>query len=136
MCLTCFLKPVTRKTENEMVFYKVLNDLGKTSDNRQWYETPFKNFEVNLGKEYSEDGEDFSVDELYDRWTVSGGGFHLFRDYEDADNETVRLKYHPMTPFYDYVVVKAIVPKGTPYIEGRFNSCPCLIVKKVRYEKL
>ena len=134
MCLTAYLN-VVRTTTEEQTYYKIL-----AYDKREKTHTsPYMWFPIEYGKEY-EDLKKFHIDEAQGYYSgkqyyVHGGGFHLFENYQDAKRERDLLN-NRHGGRYLYVVAKAIVPAGTDYMEGYFNTYRSVAVKKVKYEKL
>lgn len=123
MCL--FLKKnvpdeETFKTaEKDLTFYKVLL-YGEDVKGDRVYFTPYRVMLVRFGKLYQDDDTQYFVTEPgtpepeYDR-RIFSGGFHLFRDYEDA------VDFGEM--FKNTCVVKAVVPEGTRYAVGDYKLC-------------
>lgn len=127
--------PVVKKTETDMEFYKVLaiKDDGK-------YYSPYMNKEAELGVLHQDPNlEDFEIAK-YQFWReVTHGGFHLFKDehYARCEADYLNQVITEGSDAKEYVVVKAIVPAGTTYIEGMYmHETGCVVVKKVKYEEI
>ena len=134
MCLITYLNETSTTTE-EQTYYKVL----AYDRHKKTHVSPYMSFPVVYGKEY-EEKKLFHVEEDYyglgaKKFLVHGGGFHLFTDYRDAARERDLLNSRHSGRF-QYVVARAIVPAGTYYKDGYFNTYRSVAVKKVRYEKL
>ena len=143
MCLRVKDPTKIKTTGKERVFYKILAVVEGKDD---FLVTPYIGQGVCLGgTNYTcQDGFDFV--ERRDWFEVTRGGFHLFKNLKDAENEARWMNDHFI--FYnghiregcvsEYRVYKAIVPKGTTYIEGTFHvfSYPSVVVKEVRYEEI
>ena len=130
MCLKTNEIPILKRTEKEETFYKVLFYYGGDS-----YRTPYRGEAVYVNVMQLEPGENFSVRVSLCGCEITEGGFHLFKRKEEAENEARWL--NRMCPTHNsYRVVKAIVPEGTPYIEGKYGTADAVIVKKVTYTKI
>ena len=68
---------------------------------------------------------------MYSCYKLDGGAFHLFKNRKDAE----RVAWDRESPISHMLVVKAIVPAGTPYMKGKYLGYASLAVNKVRYEK-
>ena len=137
MCLICDKKPVVKRTGKDRVFYKILAVVKPSLGGG--YRTPYANSYVDLNKLIVEDEtDDFHASLCYDRYEVSFGGFHLFTNKRNAFTERNWLEKNCLPSYIEtYKVFKAVVPKGTPYIEGYFElNNKSVVVKKVRYEEL
>ena len=137
MCLICDKKPVVKRTGKDRVFYKILAVMKPSLGGG--YMTPYTSDDVNLGKLIVEDEtDDFQVSWYPSGYEVSFGGFHLFTNKRNAFTERNWLEKNCLPSYIEtYKVFKAVVPKGTPYIDGywEFNK-KSVVVKKVRYEEL
>ena len=101
--------------------------------------TPYTSDDVNLGKLIVEDETDyFQVSWYPSGYEVTLGGFHLFTNKGNAFTERNWLEKHCLPSYIEtYKVFKAVVPEGTPYIEGYWEvNKKSVVVKKVRYEEL
>ena len=145
MCLTLKGVPaIPKRAEEDITCYKVLaksifiSCILQNETEEVLFFTPYLCMDVELGKEYTEDeGDDFHVKhDGTDGFEVREGGYHLFVNEEDAEKEKISLS--AIYKIQDYVVVKAIVPKGALYIEGvcGYHNLKCVVTKKVRYEKI
>jgi len=142
MCLDLLDTSKTAIAEKDMAFYKIVRcKINKFGGGIIEYYTPYRDYKIVPGVTYVERGSEFTNcgnrrDFLGRRVDfVESGGYHLFvrrADAEHCANSFINTKGH----YFDIVtlVVKAIVPKGTPYINGRFDNCPCVCTKAVRYE--
>jgi len=138
MCLFVFKNKVKiKKTLFTRTYYKILEE-GLTAEGRPYIITPYLCFNVELGKDYSIDPEK-KWDIIHDRilpnkHIVEGNCFHLYKRKHDAiaDLNT----WGRNIDSHKYFVVKAIVPKGTEYIEGEWGFTKVICVRQVRYEKL
>lgn len=67
---------------------------------------------------------------------VYGGCFHSFQKLEDAICHTDFM----IKPVFErYVIVRCVIPKGTPYYEGQFDNDMGELVygsRKIRYEEI
>jgi len=130
-------KSEIKKTDREKTYFKVLRRAYPGEGQhcvRYW--SPFYLFHVELGVEYDlTDLEPWDIQEDKSEYSsqsyVKGGCFHLFENQDDAEEE-----FGTRDPHSRYVVVKAIVPEGTEYLEGHFCKYPGVCVKKVIYEKI
>ena len=138
MCLVVdreiFRPSTTRKDE---VYYKVARTYATDYYGDELFQSPFYNMVIIPGQLYS-----IKDDKKWDiyrnilnpcEFMVNGGCYHLYEKREDAE----RLA----AGHYGWVVLKAVVPKGTKYVKGytqcgRMGSIPSLAVRKVRFEKL
>ena len=137
--------------KEDLTFYKVLNKLDDGS-----YITPFRGEKVKLNVKYKETPKTFYTNIVHivkpdsvvdiDKFfiyngikvvpAVNGGAIHLFTTKEEAE----RFIYYEDSDV-KLVVVKAIVPKGTAYIEGVFpynekEAFSSVAVKQVTYRSL
>lgn len=116
MCLTINknnIKLIT--TEQDIVCYKVLKKLP----NRDILNAPIYNFEYCFGIIYGTH-EDYFEDIVIcdDGECLVEYGFHSFVELSDA----VRFKCRLMETtqhYFDFVVVKCIIPNGTRYYQGK-----------------
>ena len=124
-----------------MTFYKVLvkrtvnTVIGEFSE----YKSPFMWEDAPLGKLLSEKEQDvFRWQLIQSRMCheLHKGGFHLFKNKDDADEWSYQKLNNEFCPFHGLVVVKAIVPKGTKYVEGKFGPYEAVAVKNVKYEEI
>jgi len=130
MCLITYDRPIPKRTEKEETYYKVLFYFGGDA-----YRTPYRGQTIYLDKMQFELGEVFSTRVVLSGYEITEGGFHLFKQKEDAEKEAELLNhYHPASR--GYRVVKAVVPKGTPYVEGFYGGTKAIIVKKVTYKRI
>ena len=141
------VRPKTAK--EDLTFYKVLE---RTSlENPNAFATPVMGSIVELGKEYTEKNPRFKHSpvlasvgymyvgntplKMYDKTKkldgvveVGKGCFHLFKNFNGA------LGLASCVPYS--VIVKAIVPAGTRYLEGKYEGEDGIVSKAVRYEKI
>lgn len=137
MCLICDKKPVVKRTGKDRVFYKILAVVKPSLGGG--YKTPYTCSYVDLGKLIVEDEtDDFHVSSYPSGYQVTLGGFHLFTNKRNAFTERNWLKKHCVPwDIETYKVFKAVVPEGTPYIDGYWeDNKKSVVVKKVRYEEL
>ena len=160
MCLECNRKPIARTTTKDTVFYKVLFEDSEGTLNTPYMDTPVK-----LGVEYSEKIMDYFPDDKsehcdykkvidnengtyrykpYNKRTlyrIGYGGHHLFRRKKDAEMEiknildSLYMKHVWLRPD-SLRVYRAIVPKDTLYVTGKYRGSECVVVKKVKYEEI
>ena len=147
MCLTVTEKK-TLVSEVDLTFYKVVYRTPKYM--KPWGETVysirsiFRGFHIDLGVTYvcPTSGFEYEAERKSaqgDLWSVERGGFHLFCNYGDASDFARRFSAKDDV----MEVIRAIIPKGTEYIEGLFavdaynyKYVPSVCTKKVRYEEL
>ena len=140
MCMAIYGTPKVKKARKDHVFYKVLWELRPGKE----YYAPFMETPTTLGKLYSDTKQD---EFFFDPWisadpskvgcSVGFGGYHLFKEKKGADACLDELENNwPGATWKKYIVVKAIVPKGTKYVEGYFNDCKSIVAKSVIYEEL
>ena len=135
--------------DRDLTFYKVLEDFG----DEYTFRTFFRGWGVILNQLYSDENEDFDFktveassyrdvrdpypfacgDYLY---KIDGGGFHLYTRKEDAERIVNDFKDRSKC-----VLVKAVIPKGTKYVEGTFDpmslyAAPSICTKRVIYKNL
>ena len=160
MCLKCKGKPIKRHTKKEKVFYKILM-YGSLWNGPGLY-TPYTYDAIMLGDLYMDRGSDFPWSEDFKMipkakvktgpgsnsytihkeksgyCSVGEGGFHLFKNLKDAQQEATRLNAESsfLGTSRDYRIYKAIVPEGTAYINGKYGGVDCVVVKKVKYERI
>ena len=135
MCLRIYKKPIVKETESEKTFYKIVTEWNDGCT------TPYMGKKLDFGVEYADgDQEKFVFDRLpFGNFCEIGyGGYHLFVTKKDAENEIENLKGWHYVPrgALNYFVAKAIVPKGTKYVEGYYGDKESVVVKKVKYEKI
>lgn len=117
-------KLVLKQAKRNKVFYKVLEQINVPySDKIYKYRTPYIEMEVYFGKWYSSDSA--TVEFCNSDMTVGSGVFHLFKNRRSAESLAESS--------YNYIVVKAIVPKGAFYA---INDHDEVITSDVKYEKL
>lgn len=117
-------KLVLKQAKRNKVFYKVLEQINIPYNYKIYkYQTPYRAMEVNLGKWYTSDSA--TVEFCNADMTVGSGVFHLFKNRKSAESLAESS--------YNYIVVKAIVPKGAFYA---INDHDEVITSDVRYEKL
>ena len=135
--------------EEEKTYYKVLLYQETDFMGNDKYVTPYYNFSVLLGTNYSipersewkvyqtahpvsYDGPGYDGPYYSYRYFVEGNCFHFFQRREDAERCARRMD--------GGIVVKAIVPKGTEYVEGYTINADGPVMaaaaKKVKYEKI
>lgn len=128
--------------DKDMTFYKVAKcRISKLGGSIIEYYTPYRDFKIRPGVTYVEGGSDFNCggkrrDFMGRRIDfIEEGGFHLFVNRIDAERCAGSF-INGRTWYFDTVtiVMKAIVPKGTPYINGRFDTHPSVCAKVVKYE--
>ena len=138
MCLTVPHTQKFKTAEEDLVFYKLLRPV--VWDGKTVWESPIQATPVKIGEEMVCEGE---VEKVVNRsamevdGTVSysveigRGVFHLYRHLTDA----VFVKHMTSCEIF-----KAIVPKGTEYIEGKHLNYGCFVnsigARKVIYQPL
>ena len=153
-----YVKPgdKVKVAEEDLTFYKVL--MTRTDEGHPAYRTFFRNVPIQFGKTYEQEDKTFTVrnDEhmrmLYQR--IDENAYHLFATYETA-LDFIRLNGFKHFDWKN-IVCKAIVPKGTRYMEGVYPTYECpsfigasqkpvrrliaehpsIVTKAVRYEML
>ena len=76
--------------------------------------TLYRNYDFNFGELNKIESPNFNTHHINpDRVLVMEGAFHLFVNKEDA--------YKVAKVVYGGAVCKAVIPKGTPYLEGVFE---------------
>ena len=140
MCLSV-KKKETLVAEEDLVLYKVakLDNFG--------YWSYYRNSKIFLGKTYTDSNEDFKFYKTnpslvgwsgFQKYFIEEGGYHLFVNLKDAtDFATIGQRLHRDA---DVVVLKAIVPKGTKCVSGKFLNfsnefVKSYVVKQVKYER-
>ena len=130
------LQSKPKYAERTMTFFKVLYKYKL--DDERGYVTPYFKMPITFGTLYEDPYQNcftlkpatsggLSSKAIYD------GAYHLFRRLSDAKLEAFGLaETEYMTP----VVVKAIVPQGTLYIDGWYSGFEGVCAKSVKYEEL
>lgn len=150
MCLYVKKDSKEKIAKKDLVFYKVVKVEESIGYNGETYTTPFRYMKIVPGVTYVEKGENFDRrhEQPYIGYSIEGGGFHLYVLEHDAqhcaDFENDYLRNKSMFQFnYTipdsnsyYTVMRAIIPKGTRYIEGFFEDKPSVCAKAIRYEKI
>ena len=130
MCLTVKDKKV-RIAENDIVCYKIVIERISPSPILATY---FMSSEIKLGKLYRKKGDKFRFYKSYeDNFFIEEGGYHVFAKLNDAvdyfsEDEVDKKKlltregtcFSPLG-YSRAKVIKAIIPKGTPYVVGEFR---------------
>ena len=137
MCLTTLGKKELI-AEEDLVFYKLL-DVSEDIFGYKYYYSYYRMSPVVLGEVYRDKYKHFGFRKRIDLgknlYEVNAGGYHLFKKFEDADRVNKRHGSNG-------IIVKAIVPKGTRYVEGIFDygnqdtEANSVVVKVVKYEKI
>lgn len=147
MCMTLYGKGIVYKTaKKDITCYKMLfkRDNGE-------YCTYYRCVPVKFGKRYEEHQDIPITNESrrtgfgYERTsTISKGVLHVFKNRKDAERVAVEDKNMMYYNRDNPVIVKAIIPKGTKYIEGTFDRWslkhgndfkPCYGTTSVIYKK-
>jgi len=164
MCQILDIDSENKTAEKDLTFYKVL--CVREADNDTVFSLPFMGDKIEVGKTYEEkDQENFSVEYIRASWCppsyytssslsfgttsdsysgglyqpcIASGGFHLFKTESDAKTFMVNM----CTMNVIFKLFRAIVPKGTHYIEGYYDvggpmtrtNVRTVCAKKVRYE--
>ena len=140
--------PKPKTATEDIVCYKVVEPKTSIVNGAIKYQalvTPFKHHPVDYGVLYEDAIQgDFSYGytpsymSTVGMYKVESGGYHLFRNKEDAEmfNDEMQHKRHRSS-----VIVKAVIPKGTLYVEGLFwwtdNCMPeSVVTKKVIYHPI
>ena len=139
MCL--YAKQVSKIADNDIVCYKVI---------KNWFDgsmcTPYQYKTINFGIRYYECGTFKHYNVLVtqnivfktnNNVIITSNSIHLFKDLEEAIKFA---NYKNDTKHKPYQVIKAIIPKGTEYIEGEFSSLfgtyKSIATKSVIYQPL
>ena len=101
--------PKAKTAQNDLIRYKVLRRYFDRDSLTEKYIPPLHYMNIEFGQEYHEDG-DFKYTHGVFWHAVGEGAFHLFNDFEEA------RKYCELSD--DFIVVEAIIPAHTKYIEG------------------
>ena len=126
MCL--FLKKdkdTIKQAKKDIPCYKVLSR-HKSDDGTHQLRTPFMQDEVDYGITVKAEGEnrttiDFAEWEegrfKFSRKLMGEGFIHTFKSIKDAEISLENAFYD----FYNPVIIKCFIPKGTWYYEGEFE---------------
>ena len=133
MCLTVGNLKI-EEAQEDLTFYKIV--LGREMpDGEMAFTTLYRDYHIKLGETYTEDG-DFEV--KYDK--IHGGCFHLYERLE-APQRMCGIKNGYDTRWQClsksqcfFVILKAVVPKGTKFVRGTFSGDRSVVAKSVRYE--
>lgn len=126
MCLIVDSSKEFEVAKNDIVCYKVLYD-----HENGFYTTPYQQMRVEIGKQYkNREKVQFQyhfLDLTLNIWPkiLTGGAYHSFVELDDAKDEINKIRQQ-IGGWYDMVVVKCIIPKGSKYMEGIYrdaNSC-------------
>jgi len=141
-------QPVAKTATEDIVCYKVVElkmSIVNGAIKHQVLVTPFKHHPVDYGVLYEDAiqaGFNYGYTPMYMStvgvYKVEAGGYHLFKNKEDAEELINRM---PRLPQRSAVIVKAVIPKGTLYIEGLFwwmdDFMPeAVVTKKVIYHPI
>ena len=135
MCLFTNGIPVTKTTKKDRMFYKILGVCGGT-DSELSYFTPYMPYKAQLNTLLEDDNQEYFYSRrICSTFSLGPGGFHLYTSKKAAE-EALKVLSHSFQ--HKYQIFKAIVPKGTKYVEGNtgYSGHRSVIVKKVRYEEL
>lgn len=151
MCLSVISKnrPKAKIAEEDIICYKVLRVDG-VSYNKRGYDSisfvaPYTREEVTVGKKIHDTAKlhSYLAYEKYDKftnavyhiWEIREGGFHTFANFEDAKIACMRWSMVTIGSNYGYIVVYAIIPKGTKYHEGTCEEgrVTCYVSKDIIY---
>ena len=137
MCLRIYDRDITvKEADSDKTFYKVIakNRYGH-------YVSPYIGADIAFDLELCDaDQENFVTNNW--AWStnfceIGYGGFHLFTKKEDAEFEVEMMKTSVFrSPNTEYFIAKAIVPKGTKYVEGFYGDRLAVVAKKVKYTKI
>ena len=127
--------PGPEKATEDLVFYKVLLKVNYHQEN-EFYVSPVFGVKAPIGELLSQPKQDeFEYDVRKNGVIeINGGGFHLFTTKEDAIEWMEYTGLMNMTK--DFVVAKAVVPKGTLYVKGTFFHRDSVIAKNVMYTEI
>ena len=90
--------------KEDIICYKFL--IRSVYDDNGVYRTPYKNFPITIGSEYTSElnKDEFLVDM----------GLHTFKNLEDTRKRASLNTY--------YTICKCLIPKGSRYYKGTFNT--------------
>lgn len=127
MCL--YTKSLEAKVaKKDIVCYKLLHENIIYPSKARYYYTPFQEKNIILGQEVKANGElkkgtrrlyQFSSYKEYNN-LVHSGAIHTFATFKGV--EEFMLKYASEYDMQNSVVVRCVIPKGTKYYEGIFES--------------
>lgn len=105
--------------EEDLTFYKVVRLPKEKEGVHSQFVSPFLSSEINTYQMYEMD--DYTVYEIGHVLNISAGMIHLISTLEDAYKLKDKMETRDKFYNYEYHVLKAIIPKGTKYIEGVFD---------------
>lgn len=105
--------------EEDITCYKVVRLPKEKEGVRSQFVSPFLSSEINTYQMYEMD--DYTVYEIGHVLNISAGMIHLISTLEDAYKLKEKMELQNKFYNYEYRVLKAIIPKGTKYIEGVFD---------------
>lgn len=127
MCL--YVKDYNPKVaKKDIVCYKLLRENIEYPSETKRYYTPFQDLKIILGQEVKAKGGlqkgtrkifEWSSNREY-RKLIYSGVIHTFKTFKDV--EDFMLKFASQYDAKNAVVVRCVIPKGTEYYEGIFES--------------
>ena len=128
MCLSIEFSPELRIAIEDIICYKhviVTNPWYKAGTKA--YETSYQHFPIRIGKTYkSRLDRDFEV---------INTGLHSFADIEDAIKD-MKDEYKRCARYWNYTIVKCIIPKGAEYYVGRFEGMTSYASNRIKYVEI
>ena len=125
MCMYVNPGDKVKVAEEDLTFYKVLTT--RPEDEHPVYRTFYRNVPIEFGKTYEQEDKNFTVrnDEYKSmpHQRIDENAFHLFATYETA-LDFIRLNGFTCLNWKN-TVCRAIVPKGTRYMEGVYPTYGC-----------
>ena len=68
-------------------------------------------------------------------WEINGGGFYTYTNLEDAKNDAIYMQKYEAYNQKQYIVLHAVIPKGTKYYEGTCDGKSSYESKDVIYSR-
>lgn len=119
-----------RKTDVDVICYKVLIKKGLNSGKRAYYQSPIANMKYQLMENVPEvllsPKLNFTMD-VYRGLYVVTDGYHTFKDIESAQK---MLNLFSTSNFYGLCIVECKIPAGSTYVHGN-----CMLFKRSGSEK-
>lgn len=116
MCLQLKRFSIKRLALTDKICYKFIK-----YDYKGRYVTPYQDFRVSIGKTYESKIRKTSFNEIEE-------GLHSFANYEDCKGKA--------NTFYNCVVVKCIIPKGSWYYIGKFSNYKSYSSNRLKYVEI
>ena len=123
--------------DKDIVCYKIAIVVDNKAISYKGMVSPFWHSPIEFDKLYTEDIFDDYTTWVEKNCIIDINCFHLFTNYDTA------LEYYGLRKPHttdNMIIIKAIIPKGTPYIEGFFDSCfgefDSIATKSVIYQPL